>query len=225
MRALALPLRRPIATGALYAALLLAGVAALQQLPIALSPELEFPRLSVTLVWPNASPETMEALVTARLEAEANRLPGVHEVRSVSGRGFAQVELAYERDTRMDRAELLLRDRLAGLRERLPRDVAPPQVERWQPGGNEREDFMAVQAVGEQTAEALRALLQERLVPTLLTVPGVAGVELYGGSAREVRVELDPEAVESGRVTVAAVDAAIARQGKDASAGAVRRGG
>ena len=75
----------------------------------------------------------MEALVTSRLESEMHRLPGIREVESVSMLGAAQLSLAYERGVSMDRAELLLSDRLASMKESLPVDVTPPVIERWVP--------------------------------------------------------------------------------------------
>ncbi len=225
MKALGIPLRRPVATGACYAVVLLLGLAALQRLPIALTPELDFPRLTVSLNWPDASSEMMEGLVTSKVEAEANRLPGVREVSSVSGRGFAQVALEFERGTRMDRAELLLGDRMATLRDRLPRNVSPPVIERWLPGNLDAETFFAIQASGDHTADALRDLLEDRLTPALLAIEGVSAVTLYGGSERELRVDLDPKAVERGMVDAGALGVALEGMAQDVPLGASVVGG
>ncbi|UCE02992.1 MAG: efflux RND transporter permease subunit, partial [Candidatus Latescibacterota bacterium] len=80
VRALASPLGRPIGTSAVYVAVLLLGLAALQALPLALAPDLDYPGLAVTLAWPNATPEEMEARVTARIESEVHQLRGVRDV-------------------------------------------------------------------------------------------------------------------------------------------------
>ena len=111
MRSLVIPLRRPVGTGAFYVALLLLGLAALRDLPLALQPDLSHPRLAVNLTWPSASPEDMESLVTSRIEGEVHLLDGVSEVSSVSLPGTARIDISYERGTDMERAEILLGDR------------------------------------------------------------------------------------------------------------------
>lgn len=225
MKILAIPLRRPVGTGALYLAILLLGVFSLQKLPIALTPDTDYPRLTVSMMWADASPEEMEALVTSRIESETHRLPGVREVNSESGRGYAQVSMMFERDTAMDRAEILLSDRLASLQEELPEDVSPPTIDRWQPSALERQDFMSIQVSGPRSAEALRTFIDERLVPRLLGVGGVSGLEVYGGSEREIRVDVDPNAVQREGISMGDLGAALDQIGRDVSLGSVLRGG
>ena len=221
MKALSLPLHRPVGTGALYLAILLLGVFSLQRLPIALTPDTDYPRMTVLMQWPNASPEEMEALVTSRIESETHRIPGVREVSSESNRGYARINMQFERDTAMDRAEILLSDRLASLQEELPQDVLAPVIDRWQPSAMDREDFMSIQVSGPRTADALRQLIDERLIPRLLGVPGVSGLEVYGGSPREIRVDVDPVAVQKDNVAVADLGSALEQIGRDESLGSV----
>ena len=66
-----LAIRRPVATAAAYLALLLLGLYAFRLIPLELLPDVSYPRLRVRAEWPGASPEALEALVTARIEAEA----------------------------------------------------------------------------------------------------------------------------------------------------------
>lgn len=225
MKALALPLARPIATFAVYAGILLLGAAALQELPLSLAPDVERPLLQVQLRWPNASPEAMEALVTSPVEAECERLAHVHEVSSVSARGWASVEVQYDRGTAMDRAEVFLRERLGALRDALPPDVEPPEIEMASANELDREVFLFVRAGGPYTAEALRDLLEDRVLPRLLSVPGVAGGRVFGGGQTELRVDLSPDAYGRGLADPGAVVAAMSRLGALSSLGAVREGG
>ena len=215
MRALAVPLRRPVGTGAIYVAVLLLGVVALFRLPLALSPDVENPSLSVRLSWPPATAEQMEALVTSRVESEANQLRGVKEVVSVTGRGSAQVSVRFEPDTQMDRAELFLRERLSALASDLPPDLAPPQIEATVPEEMEQGEFLVVRASGPASAERLRQVLEERVVPRILAVPGVGGAEIYGGAQRELRIDLDPDVLDRGLVDAGNAMGALDRLGGD----------
>lgn len=225
MKALAWPLRRPIATGSIYAGLAFVAAFALRDLPLSLAPDLEYPGVSVQLRWGPATPEAMEALVTSKVEAEAERLPGVREVSSVSGRGFAGVDVRFERGTRMDRAEALLRERIGALRASLPADLAPPEITAYQSDEFERVPFLALRADGPRTAESLRTLLEDRLLPRLLAVPGVSGGRVHGGGVRELRIDLDRDAFARGIVDPAGLDRALAEASGAVSLGSVRRDG
>ncbi|MCC7141345.1 MAG: efflux RND transporter permease subunit [Candidatus Eisenbacteria bacterium] len=225
MRALMLPLRRPVATGAVYLALLLFGTATLFDLPLSLSPDLDYPALSVQLSWPFASPEQMEALVTSRVEAEAELLPEAHEVSSVSGEGWARIDIALERGSPVDRAEVFLRERLAALRDDLPTAVDPPIIDRYVPEEMRRGDFFVLQVEGARTDQALRELVDDQITPRLLGVPGVSDLEVYGGRDPETRIDLALDPIERGDVEVGSVLSAFDRVGTDDGLGALAHGG
>ena len=88
-------------------------------LPIELLPDTELPQLSVSAEWGRASPEAMEAFVTAPLEAAVQQVRGVEEISSVSseryGQAEAEVTVQFERDTDMDFARLELSERIAAI--------------------------------------------------------------------------------------------------------------
>ena len=219
MRALALPLLRPIATGAIYTALVALGIVALSGLPVALAPDLELPRLTVSVNWPGAAAGEVEALVTAPIEARVHELPDVREVASSSSEGLTLIDVAFERSVHLDLAEVMLRERLSDLRNHLPIDIVPPAVERTVPRDQDGGNFLVLQAVSATSADALRRLLEDRVVPRLLAVPGVAGGEVIGGARREIQVDLDRSALERGLVSAAALDTALDEVGRPVGVG------
>ncbi len=103
-----LAIRRPVATAAVYLVLLLLGAYSFRLIPLELLPDVTYPRLRVRAEWSGASPEALEALVTARIEATARQLRGVRSVESVSriapyGAGsIARIDIEFARDTRME---------------------------------------------------------------------------------------------------------------------------
>jgi HAE1 family hydrophobic/amphiphilic exporter-1 len=225
MKALGVPLRRPVGTAAAYAGLLLLGLAAVPGLPLGLAPDLEYPRLSVTWAWPNASPETVEALVTSRIEGEAARLRGAREVSSNSGPGWGWVDVSFERGTDVGLTEVVLRERLSALRDELPRDLPPPVIDRSVPEEMDPGAFFVLQVTGDRTPEALRALLDDTILPRLAGVAGVSGTSAWGGGRPEIRVDLDPGAVERGLVDPGMAADALDRVGTGRSLGTWRRAG
>lgn len=225
MRALAIPLQRPVGTGAVYVLLLLLGLAAARNLPLSLAPEVEEPALVVQSIWPDASPRLVEAELTARLESLVQSLPHVTEVSSLSARGTAEVEVRFEPGTRIDRMEVLLRDRLAALRPDLPEDVLAPEVTPLVPDELDQGTFVVIRATAPRTPAALQAELEEKVLPLLLAVPGVSGGAVYGGPRGEIRVDLSPDAVAAGRVDGPKAGRALGEVGGREQLGAERREG
>ncbi len=224
MKALGVPLRRPIGTVAAYAALLAVGLASLPGLPLGLAPDLEYPRLLVSLAWSDASPEAVEALVTSRVESEVARIPGAREIRSLSTAGAGWVEVTFERGARMDLAEVQLREKLAGLQETLPVDLSPPVIDRSLPEEMDPGAFFVLQAAGDRTPEALRALLEDEVFPKLASVPGVSGLEIYGGRDAEIRLELDRALLARGVLTLSDVTDGLDRMRGRRALGTWRHG-
>ena len=222
MRTLAFPLRRPVGTGAAYVLLLLLGIVALQGLPLSLSPEVEEPALGVRVLWPDASPRLLESEVTSRLESIAQELPSVTEVSSFSSRGAAEVEVRFEPGTPMDRTEVLLRDRLAALRPLLPEDVLAPEVVQLIPDELDQGTFFVVRATAPRTPAALQAELEDRVLPSLLSIPGVSGGAVFGGPRAEIRVDLDPDAAAGGRIDAGRASTALREVGGTEQLGAER---
>ena len=80
-------IRRPVATTLLTLGILLAGIMAFKQLPVAPLPQVDFPTISVQVQLPGASPETMAATVAMPLERALGRIAGVTEITSGSSLG------------------------------------------------------------------------------------------------------------------------------------------
>ncbi|HEX9094462.1 MAG TPA: efflux RND transporter permease subunit, partial [Coriobacteriia bacterium] len=198
-----LAIRRPVAVSMAYLAVAVLGVAAWRGIPIELLPETELPQLSVSADWSRASPETMEAFVTAPLEAAVQQVRGVDETSSVSneanGSGHTQITVKFARGTDMDFARLELSERLAAIEEELPEGVIGPRTEPYVPEEfrQQQRPFLRYTLTGPYTLEALRAHVDDAIVPELLQVDGVAGVEAYGGRERVLEIVLDEDKVNA----------------------------
>jgi HAE1 family hydrophobic/amphiphilic exporter-1 len=196
-------IRRPIAVSMAYLAIGLLGVAAWRNIPIELLPDTDLPQLSVSAQWSRATPEAMEAFVTAPLEAAVQQVRGVEKISSVSseqfGQGRSQVTVEFARGTDMDFARLDLSERLAQIEEELPEGVVGPRVEPYVPQEfrEQRRPFLRYTLTGPFLLEALRAHVDDQIAPELLQLDGVAGVEAYGGRGRVLEVVLDEHRINA----------------------------
>lgn len=223
-------LRRPVAVAMTYFAVTLLGVAAWENIPIELLPDERLPRLSVTGSWRGASPETVEAFLTAPLEAAVQQVRGVERIVSESyeerGTGVAAISVEFQRDTDMDFSRLDLSERIATLEETLPAGVGYIRVEQYVPQEFEDQSgpFMRYTFTGPYTLEALRQHLDEVVVPELGLINGVARVIVYGGRERLLEIQLDEEEIGALELDPVAVRAAISDLDLVREAGVVREG-
>jgi len=224
--------RRPVATAAIYAALLALGLYSFRLIPVQLLPDVSYPRLTVRATWAGASPETMEARVTSRLESVARGVDGVRSVRSessVASRGSAaraEVTVEFDRDTRMRFARFQLSERVSAIRSELPPGVFA-QVEQYVPEEvrGEATAFLSYRVRGPFTFARLSHLAREELEPAITAVDGVAGVEVRGAVGREVLVELDRERIGSLGLSPSDVPATIDALSEPRPVGTVRLSG
>ena len=199
-----LSIKRPVATAAIYVALVALGAYSFRLIPVELLPDVDYPRLTVDASWGGASPEAMEAFVTSPLESAAQQVKGVRKITSTSradprGTGSsAEIDIEFDRDIRMDFAQLDLSERFAALRDELPPSVYP-QIQPYVPRefSDEEQRFLSFQLHGPYTFGRLAEVAEEEIEPVLSAVDGVAGVLVWGDQEREVAVELDRQKLEA----------------------------
>ncbi len=226
-------IRRPVAVSMAYLGVALLGIAAWRNIPIELLPDTELPQLNVRTEWASASPEAMEAFVTAPLEAAIQQVRGVEKITSWSeedtnsGSAICRITIEFERDTDMDFVRLELSERLAALEEELPDGVRPPQVQQYTPQEfqDQQSPFLQYTVTGPLMLEALREHVDERIVPELTQVDGVATLQVYGGRNRVLAIRLDEDKINALGLNSYMVAQRIADLEYVAEAGLVESGG
>jgi len=222
-----LSIRRPVAVAMVYISVGLLGVAAWQNLPLELLPDASFPQLTVSLEWPGASPETVEAHATSPVEATIQRIRGVERITSTTQEGRASIQVEFNRDVDMDFVRLELSERMTALEDELPQGVRPPTVTPYVPREFEQEasrPFLEYTFTGPFLLEALRLHLDQEVVPELLQLDGVSDVTVAGGRRRLLEIELDPDRVSSLGLQPASVIQALSDLDMVREAGSVRSG-
>jgi len=170
-------------------------------------PDFAPPQVVLQIEAPGMVPEEVEALVTLPVEAQLNGMPGLRQIRSNSGVGIASVIAVFDFDTDLYRARQLVAERLQIVAARLPKGVGPPRL------------FPAMPAIGDVLKIAfvpkttqlrdLRALADWDIKNRLLAVPGVARVLVIGGEIKEFQVLVDPNRIQTYKVTLADIRRAV----------------
>lgn len=182
-------LRRPVTTVLVVLCLIVFGLSSVFSSKLELTPEMEMPMLVVNAVYPGASPEDVEELVTKPIEDEIGTLTGVDTITSMSAENFGLVLLQYEYGKDMDKAYDDLKKKLDGLVNEFPEDVQTPTIIEM-----DINDTPAITlAVNNEQADNLYNYVDSRIVPEFEKLSSVASVDVSGGQEEYIKVELIPE--------------------------------
>jgi multidrug efflux pump subunit AcrB len=166
-----------------------AGIAAALRLPVGLFPQIDYPRVIVSIDAGDRDAAQMAAQITRPVELALRAIPGVTRIRSTTSRGSAEVSLNFAWGDDMVSALLATQNAVAATLPELP------------PGTRfnvRRSDPSMFPVIGYSLTSksldpaALRQIAELRLRPALTTVKGVARVDILGGAPREFAVDVDP---------------------------------
>ncbi|OHB35003.1 MAG: cation transporter [Phenylobacterium sp. RIFCSPHIGHO2_01_FULL_70_10] len=219
------------------------GLRELLRLPIDAVPDITNRQVQVTTVAPALGPEEVERQVTFPLETALAGLPGLSETRSLSRHGFSQITAVFSDRTDIYFARNLVNERIQVAAADLPAGLAPSmgpvvtglgEVFIWTlefEGPAARSGAAYVTPEGErlvtdaEKATYLRTVQDWIIRPQLLTVPGVAGVDVIGGYVKEYAVHPDPARLAAYGVGLAQLVEALEHANRIAGAGYVSRAG
>jgi multidrug efflux pump len=215
---------RPIATSLLMVALLIAGLLAYRLLPISALPEVDYPTIQVTTLYPGASPDVMTSNVTAPLERQFGQMPGLAQMSSTSSGGASVITLRFALDMAMDVAEQQVQAAINAGSNLLPNDLPmPPLYSKVNPA----DAPILTLAITSPSLPVIRLndLVENRLAPKLSQVRGVGLVAIAGGRRPAVRIQANPTALaglgltlEDVRTVIAAANVKQAKGGFDGPA-------
>ena len=193
----------PVASNLAMAVVCLAGLLFYLAMPREVFPEFSMDRVIVTTIYPGASPEDVERLVTLPLEDELESLDGLDEMLSTSMEGISTITLTLERGTEVG---TFLDDARAAIEraDELPRDAEDSYVEELR----QQWPVMAVYVYGKVAEDELREL-GERHETGLEAVEGVSSVVVSGSRDPRLWIEVDPLALERYGLSLASLAAAI----------------
>lgn len=181
-------IRRPIAMSCLIIGLALLGLRAVNEMGLELLPKMEAPMITVTTIYPGASPEQIETDVAKRIEDQVVALDGLKHVNSTCMENVCLTFLEFHMGVDVDIAAMDVREKIDLIRGDFPDPVEDPVVEKF--------DVNAVPVVrlaltGDVPLDVLFDYADNTLKDHLTTLPGVAEARLIGGAKREVHVLLD----------------------------------
>jgi len=210
-------IRNPGAVLALALAVLVYGVYSARTARLDVFPEFSPPQVVIQTEAPGFSAELVETLVSRPIEAVLNGTVGVASLRSQSIPGLSVVTLIFEDSSDVYRNRQLVGEKLGILANRLPAGVASPNIT---PLTSSASSTLGIGLTArDRDLMDVYDVAQFTIRPHLLSVPGVADVNVFGGKLRQWQVQFDPDALVRYNVSVAELTEAVRR------ASALRPGG
>ena len=184
-------IKRPVFTTMFILVLIVFGIRAYPGLGVDLYPDVDLPMVGVTVTYEGTAPEEMETLVTKPIESRVSQVSGIKTITSTIREGYSQTVLEFEIGTDPRQMASEVREKVAGVRKRLPDDIDEPVVQRFD---------MASQAIAsysfssdKRSTGEIRRIVNDVLIDGLQMLEGVADVQIYGSGDRAMKVHVKSE--------------------------------
>ncbi|MDX1400798.1 MAG: efflux RND transporter permease subunit, partial [Kiloniellales bacterium] len=217
-------IERPIAVISAVLMVVMFGLVALDTIPIQLTPDVNSPVITVRTDWFSAAPAEIEREITNRQEEVLTGIPGLTDIISRSEQGRAQITLEFEVGTNMDRALLLVSNRLDRVTG-YPDEADEPTLKTAGSEDNAIAWFIITRQDGnERPVHEYGDFVEDVVKDRLERVPGVGEVNVYGGSEREIQIIAEPQNLARYGLTVTDVLTRLRAANTSISAGDVEEG-
>ncbi len=200
-------IRRPVGTALLAIGLTIAGFCAYLVLGVAALPSLDFPGIVVIAQYPGADAQTMAATVVAPLERQLGRIPDIQEMDSDSNAGGTQIRILFNFGRSADKAARDVQAAINAAAPDLPAGMQPPQYFKFDTSSI---PILLISLTStSMPPDRLYDLTDTLLMPAVAQIPGVAQVQVFGGTPHAVRVSLNNTALTAKGITANDVSNAL----------------
>lgn len=212
-----LAVKRPLLIGVLNLLIVLAGLAAYFGVEVRELPDVDRPIVTVSATFPGAAPETMDAEVTSVLENAVARVSGIRAIQSSSEENNTRIRVEFNPGIDLDTVAADVREAVARVTRELPDRVEQVRVVK----ADEDAESILTLAVSSDRYDTARLtqIVQNDIIPELLTAEGVASIDEFGARPQQLRVAVDPRRLNRFGLTVSDIAAALERAPFDVPVG------
>lgn len=198
-------LKRPVTTVLVVLCLIVFGLQSVLSAKMELMPTMDMPMLIIATVYPGASPEDVNDLVTTEIEDNIGSLSGVDTIQALSMENMSLVIIQYDYGKDIDEAYDDLKKKMDVLEASLPDDCESPMVVELN-----LDDMASVYlSVNHKTEPNLYNYVNNKVVPELEKITTVADVDVSGGREEYIKIELIPEKLQQYHLNMNSLSTAI----------------
>ncbi len=218
-----LAIKRPSFVVVVFTIIAIFGIISYNSLNYELLPKFSVPTLTVVTMYPGASPGEVESQVTKKVEDNLSTLENIKRVRSTSYENLSVVILEMNSGTDVDDALSTAQRELNKVTPLLPDNAKTPTVSKMS-----TDDFPILQyslSSNFNSNTAFYQFVEDKIVPSLSSIEGVASIELVGGEERAIRVKVDEDKLKAQNLSLLMVTQAIGQNNMDFPTGKVENEG
>ncbi|MGE8943170.1 efflux RND transporter permease subunit [Leptospira interrogans] len=212
--------RRPILAVVLNLLVIIAGIAAVQSIEIRELPDVDRPVVSIRTSYPGATPESMDAQITAIIESAVSRVQGVTGISSNSSYGSSRVAVEFSTATDLQTAAMDVRDAVASITNQLPNDMdSEPRVVK---ADADASPIIRMAVASDKLSESeLTDLVNNVIEDRLAAVEGVAAANSYGLRAKTIEVRVSQVGLAARGLSLGDLITAIGKASVNTPSGAL----
>jgi hydrophobe/amphiphile efflux-1 (HAE1) family protein len=216
-------IRNPVAPILAFFVLVVLGWQSFNSLPITRFPNIDVPIVQITVTQSGAAPAELETQVTKEIEDAVAGVSGVDHIESTITDGSSTTAVIFRMEVPTTQAVQDVKDAIDRIRSDLPTSIEEPIVSKVDVEGQAIQTF-SVSSPG-MTLEELSWFVDDTIKRAIQGQSGIGRVDRYGGSDREVRIELDEDRLNSHGISAADVNAQLRRMNMDLGSGRGQVGG
>ncbi len=212
-------IKRPSLVIVLFIILTLGGLLSYSSLNYELLPKFSPSVVSVTTIYPGASPSEVENTVSKKIEDAVSSMENIKKLDTKSFESISSVVITLKSGTDVDYALNDAQRRINAILKDLPEDVDPPSLNKF---SLDDLPIMTLSASAKMDEAAFYDLMDKRIAPVLSRVEGVAQVNLIGGQEREIQVSIDADRLQGYGLSLLQVQNAILASNLDFPTGSIQ---
>ena len=199
---------RPVATVLLMLALLFSGLLVWRLLPVSALPQVDYPIIQIYTFQPGANPDTVQRTMTMPLEREMGKISGLKQMSSTSSVGASVITLQFDLSAELGVVEQEVQSALSTASSKLPNDLPTSPIYR---KVNPADVPVITLAISSKTLAlpTVYDMVDTRVAQKLSQLSGVGMVSLAGGQRPAIRVQINPAALASYKMSAEDIRVAI----------------
>jgi HAE1 family hydrophobic/amphiphilic exporter-1 len=219
MKITEISIKRPTLVIVVFTVLTLMGLLSYFSLSYELLPKFSNNVVSISTIYPGASPNEVENTVTKKIEDAVSSMENIKKLNAVSYESLSVVTITLNDKANVDLSLNEAQRKVNAILADLPTDVKPPSLNKF---SLDDLPVITMSASAKMDDAAFYDLIDKRIAPILSRVTGVAQVNLVGGQEREIVVGLDADRIQGYGLSVPQIQQAILTSNLDFPTGSVK---
>lgn len=214
-----LAIKRPTLIVVIFSVLGFLGLLSYSKLNYELMPKMSWPVVSVTTVYPGASPSEVENSVTKKMEDALASLENLDQIQSTSAEGMSVIVLQLKNDADADQAIQDAQRKINAILSSLPEEILSPSLGKF---SFDEFPIMNIGVTANMPPTELYSLVKDEITPTLSKLEGAAQVNMIGGEEREISVQVNRDACKNYGISILQITGAIRNANMELPTGKIK---